>query len=94
MSGLVIFFAVVRCGGTVRVRSLFVEFGSSLVRISWHSILGSRFRLLIRHSLYFLHCSIVNTSPQLASNCSSRAIGNGLGDRQLRVGIDFALAMR
>ena len=61
VSGLVIFFAVVRGGGRVRVRSHFVEFGSSLVRISWHSILGSRFRLHIRHCLYFFHCSIVNT---------------------------------
>ena len=31
MSGLVIFFPMVHCGGTVRVGGEFVEFGSSLV---------------------------------------------------------------
>jgi hypothetical protein len=36
--GLVIFFPVVRGGGTMRVRSKFVELRSSLVRIIWHGI--------------------------------------------------------
>jgi hypothetical protein len=36
--GLVIFFPVVCGGGTVRVRGEFVEFGSSLVRVIWHSV--------------------------------------------------------
>ena len=36
MSGLVIFFPVVRGGSTVRVCSEFVEIGSSLVRVIWH----------------------------------------------------------
>ena len=38
VSGLVIFFPVVRGGGTVCVGGEFVEFGSSLVRVTWHSI--------------------------------------------------------
>jgi len=35
--GLVIFFSMVRGGGTVRVCGEFVELGSSLVRVIWHS---------------------------------------------------------
>ena len=38
VSGLVIFFPVVYGGGTVRVCGEFVEFGSSLVRVLWHSV--------------------------------------------------------
>ena len=38
MSGLVIFFPVVRSGSTVRVCGEFVVFGSSLVRLIWHSV--------------------------------------------------------
>ena len=38
MSGLVIFLTVVRGGSTVRVRGEFVVFGSSLVRLIWHSV--------------------------------------------------------
>jgi hypothetical protein len=38
VSGLVIFFPVVRGGSTVRVCGEFVEFGSSLVRLIWHSV--------------------------------------------------------
>ena len=37
VSGLVIFFPVVRGCGTVRVRGEFVKFSSSLVRFIWHS---------------------------------------------------------
>lgn len=66
VSGLVIFFPVVRGGDTVRVCSQFVEFGSSLVRIVWHSVRGPRFRLHIRHSMCCLHCSILNTVPRMA----------------------------
>jgi hypothetical protein len=36
--GLVIFFPVVCGGGTVRVCGEFVEFGSSLMRVIWHSV--------------------------------------------------------
>jgi hypothetical protein len=36
--GLVIFFPMVRGGSTVRVRGKFVELGSSLVRVIWHSV--------------------------------------------------------
>jgi hypothetical protein len=39
VSGLVIFFPMVRGGGTMPVRGQFVEFSSSLVRIVWHSVL-------------------------------------------------------
>jgi hypothetical protein len=38
VAGLVIFFPVVRSGGTVRVCGKFVELGSSLVRVIWHSV--------------------------------------------------------
>jgi hypothetical protein len=38
VSGLVIFLPVVRGGSTVRVCGEFVVFGSSLVRLIWHSV--------------------------------------------------------
>jgi|SRR5579864_6069209 len=38
VSGLVIFFPVVHGGSSMRVRGEFMEFGSSLVRIIWHSV--------------------------------------------------------
>jgi len=38
VSGLVIFFSVVRGGSTVGVCGEFVVFGSSLVRVVWHSV--------------------------------------------------------
>jgi hypothetical protein len=38
VSGLVIFFSVVRGGSTVRVCGEFVELGSSLVRVIWHNV--------------------------------------------------------
>ena len=38
VSGLVIFFPVVRGGSTVRACGEFVELGSSLVRLIWHSV--------------------------------------------------------
>ena len=38
VSGLVIFFPMVRGGSTVRVCGEFVEFGSSLVRVIWQSV--------------------------------------------------------
>jgi hypothetical protein len=38
VSGLVIFFPMVRGGSTVRVCGEFVELGSSLVRLIWHSV--------------------------------------------------------
>ena len=47
MPGLVIFFPVVCGGGTVRVRGEFMEFGSSLVRVIWHSVLSLDFRSTI-----------------------------------------------
>jgi hypothetical protein len=38
VSSLVIFFPVVRGGSTVRVCGEFMELGSSLVRVIWHSV--------------------------------------------------------
>ena len=37
VSGLVVFFSVVRGGSTVRVCGKFVVFRSSMVRVNWHS---------------------------------------------------------
>jgi hypothetical protein len=41
VSGLVIFFSVVRGGSTMRVCGEFVEIGSSLVRVIWHGFFPS-----------------------------------------------------
>jgi hypothetical protein len=38
VSGLVILFLVVRGSSSVRVCGEFMEFGSSLVRVIWHSV--------------------------------------------------------
>ena len=60
--GLVIFFPVV-CGGcTVRVRGEFVEFGSSLVRVIWHSVPVPDFRSTVE-PFHFLNCPIGDTRP-------------------------------
>jgi len=62
VSGLVIFFAVVRGGSTVRVCGELVEFGSSLVRVIWHGVsLGFR-RIL--DSFHFPRCPIRDTRPR------------------------------
>jgi hypothetical protein len=37
VSGLVVFFPVVRGGSTVRACGKFVVFRSSMVRVNWHS---------------------------------------------------------
>ena len=39
---LMIFFPVVHGGGAMRVCGEFVEFGSSLVRVLWHSVFHPR----------------------------------------------------
>jgi hypothetical protein len=36
MSGQVIFFSMMHCGGAMSVRGLFVKFGGALMRIVWH----------------------------------------------------------
>ena len=46
VSGLVIFFPVVRGRGAVRVCGVFVEFGSSLVRVIWHLFVPSSVAVL------------------------------------------------
>jgi hypothetical protein len=53
VSGLVIFFPVVRGGGAVCVCGVFVEFGSSLVRFIWHCfpILSGHSDLTCSHSV-------------------------------------------
>jgi hypothetical protein len=38
VSGLVIFFPVMCCGGTMRMGGEFVELGSPLVRVLWHGV--------------------------------------------------------
>jgi hypothetical protein len=38
MSGLVIFFPMVRGGSSVGVCGEFVEFGSLFVRLTWHNV--------------------------------------------------------
>jgi len=68
VSRLVVFFPVLCCGGTVRMCSQFVEFGSSLVRLVWHSVPYPRFRLHLRLFLLFPHCPIVNTLPENTPN--------------------------
>ena len=59
VSGLVILFTVVCGGSTVRVCGEFMEFGSSLVRVIWHSlsVLGSTLE-----SFYFSGYPITDTS--------------------------------
>jgi hypothetical protein len=47
VSGLVIFFPVMHGGSTVHVCGEFVEFGSSLVRVLWHSVFHPRYHLRI-----------------------------------------------
>jgi len=48
VSGLVIFFPVVRGGSTVRVCGKFVVFGSFMVRVNWHSASNPRWPLQLR----------------------------------------------
>lgn len=48
VAGQVISFSVVRGGSPVRVRGEFVEFGSSLMRIVWHSVSQLRYPLYHR----------------------------------------------
>jgi hypothetical protein len=45
VSGLMIFFPVVHRGSSVRVGREFVKFGSSLVRVVWHSVFHLRYSL-------------------------------------------------
>jgi hypothetical protein len=59
VSGLVIFFPMVRGGGTVRVRGQFVEFSNSLVRIVWHSVL---ILAAISEVSRVPHCAITDSS--------------------------------
>ena len=59
VSGLVVFFPVMRGGSAVRVRGLFVKFGCSYMRITRHSapILGGHSNLVPSH---FLNCPIMD----------------------------------
>jgi hypothetical protein len=53
VSGLMIFFPVVRGGSTVGVCGEFVEFGSSLVRVIWHRVCHPRRPFQLRILLFF-----------------------------------------
>jgi hypothetical protein len=57
---LVFFLPVVYSGSSMRVRGEFVEFSSSLVRVTWHDspILGGGVSLEASH---FPYCSILNS---------------------------------
>jgi hypothetical protein len=67
VSGLVIFFQVVRRGSSVRVGSEFVIFGSFLVGLIWHNVSypSTRFSL---ESFHFPNCSIMSTRAEQASD--------------------------
>jgi hypothetical protein len=60
VSGLVIFFSVMRGGSTVGVCGEFVVFGSSLVRVAWHGV-SYPWSLSILERFDFLNCTIRNT---------------------------------
>jgi hypothetical protein len=66
MSGLVIFFPVVRGGSTVRVCGEFVIFGSFLVRLIWHNFSYASIHFSLE-SFHFPNCSIMGTRDELAS---------------------------
>ena len=57
---LVIFFPVVRGRGTVRVCGQFVEFGSSLMRVIWHSFPHLDVPRILE-PFHFSSCPIVDT---------------------------------
>ena len=81
--GQVIFFSMMRGGSSVRVRGEFVEFGSSLVRIVWHSIFRLRNSLHPKTVLFFTLFNIGHFSevslPRVKRKGLSR--GNGIGSR-------------
>jgi hypothetical protein len=58
VSGLVIFFPVVRGSSSVRVCGEFMEFGSSLVRVIWHSV-----------SIPFSPLHLETSTPSKLFNC-------------------------
>jgi hypothetical protein len=60
VSSLVIFFPVVRGRSSVRVCGEFMEFGSSLVRVIWHSV-SIPFSPLHLEPMQRLNCSIVSS---------------------------------
>ncbi len=58
VSGLVLFFPVVYRGSSVRVRGEFVEFGSSQVRVVWHSAFQLCYPLHNKTTAFFRVCNI------------------------------------
>jgi hypothetical protein len=66
VSGQMIFFAVVHGGSAVRVGSLFVELGSSLVRVIWHSIRVLNGDFIVEGS-HFPHCAMLNSYGEVNS---------------------------
>jgi hypothetical protein len=73
MSGLVIFFAVVRRSNAVCVCGEFVEFGSSLVRVIWHSFPNLDIPRILE-PFHFSSCPIMNT--RAAAMRSSAGVGS------------------
>jgi hypothetical protein len=86
--GLVIFFPMVRGGGTVRVCGEFVEFGSSLVRVIWHGVFYPRFSIpgfrSTLESSRFPSCSITDISGEcrLGEEVSSHRLRKRIGLRE------------
>jgi hypothetical protein len=66
VSGLVIFFPVVRGGSPVRVCGEFVEFGSFIVRLIWHNV-SYRNTPFSLESFHFPNCPIMGTRAELAA---------------------------
>ena len=74
VSGLVIFFPVVRGRGAVRVRGELVEFGSSLVRFIWHNVSRPGCLVHLKTILFF----------KLSNNEQSRRGDALLAERRMR----------
>jgi hypothetical protein len=71
VAGLVIFFAVVRRSNAVCVCGAFVEFGSSLMRVIWHSFPNLDVPCILE-PFHFSSCSIMNTCA--AAPCFSSRV--------------------
>jgi hypothetical protein len=78
MSGLVIFFAVVRRSNAVCVCGEFVEFGSSLVRVIWHGVSHPQCPMHLRSISFFKLPNYEHSrhGPTLLVRPRKRANGN------------------
>ena len=79
VAGLVIFFAVVRCSNAVCVCGEFVEFGSSLMRVIWHSFSQPRCPVHLRAISFFKlpNYEHLRRGPMLLVEGRKLANGNG-----------------